>query len=224
PAVGLVVGAFAAGVLLVAGHAWPAGVAVLAAVAASAWFTRGRDEAGLARCCDAWAGGAGVRGPGGGAAPNGTNKSSASIGPIGQLGPIGATGLVLALALRAAAVYGLATRDLALTLAVLPLAQAWPRVAALLAERWAGPGRDTGRDTGWVVGLMWAGVAASGAAWSLSPAQLVLSAAAAAAVAGVAAWTLRRRFGVLGEDALAALRQGTEIAVCLALLAAVGRG
>ncbi|MDE2145586.1 MAG: adenosylcobinamide-GDP ribazoletransferase [Burkholderiales bacterium] len=211
PAVGLLVGAFAAGVLFLAGHALPAGVAVLVAVAASVWFTRGRDEAGLARCCEAWAG----------LSAGGARAGPSAGGAASGAGPIGATALMLVLALRAAALYALATRDLGLTLAVLPLAQAWPRVAALLARQWDAPERG---DTGWVVALMWAGVAASGAAWSLRPSDLGLAALAATAAAVLAARALRRRFGALGDDALAALRQGTEIAVYLGLLAALGRG
>jgi adenosylcobinamide-GDP ribazoletransferase len=231
PAVGLVVGAFAALVLFAAAHAWPALVSLLLSLGATLWFTRGSAEMGLARCADAWV--CDATPPQRGFAASALPSSA------------GGTVLVLALALKVAALQALAARDLAAVLATLPLAQAWSRVGVVVLMR-ALPLRGAGAQAAappaapqsisvarpWVpvdslglaVVLMWAGVAAGGAAVSVPAPALMLSAFMAAAVIFLMARWQWRRFGGCIGDGLGATQQVSELAVYLAVLAALSWG
>jgi len=222
PAVGLCIGAVAAAVLWLGAHAWSALIAVLLSMAATIWLTGAFHEDGLADTCDGLGGAV-------------SRDKALLIMKDSRLGTYGAVGLLLVLAIKAAAVHNLALRDLAATLALLPLAHAWSRSATVLLL-WALPyGGDADHAKakpmaqqvdGWGLGvaLMWAAVAAVAAALFLSPQVLLWAALALAAVTlWMARWLLRRLGGYTG-DALGATQQFTELAVYLAALAAMSRG
>ena len=222
PAVGLIVGSAAALVLWAAALLWPAGVAVLLSMAATVWLTGAFHEDGLADTCD-----------GLGGAVN--RERALEIMKDSRLGSYGAVALLLVLALKAAALHGLATRDLLATLAALPLAHAWSRTATVVLLRVLpyGGGAEHAKakpmaqqvdGTGLAVALMWAALAAAAAAPYLPAVALAAAAAAVIAVTlWMARWLHRRLNGYTG-DALGATQQFSELAVYLALLAVLARG
>jgi len=147
----------------------------------------------------------------------------------------GAAGLVFVLALKAAALHGLATRDLLAALAVLPLAQAWSQTATVVvlrllpaddAAQAARPGPWPRRADGLalLVALVWAGLAAGSAAFFL-PADALLAAAAACVVVTLcmARWLVQRSQDS-GATALGATQPFSELATCLAVLAVLAAG
>jgi adenosylcobinamide-GDP ribazoletransferase len=197
PAAGLCIGAFSAVVLWLAAHAWPALLAVLLAMAASAWLTRAMHERGLAAGSDALT-------------------------------------LLFVLALKAAALQGLAVRDLEAALMLLPLAHTWSRAAGVFVLRLpglAGAPRVDGHTL--AVALMWAGVMAVAAVPFVAGQLLVLAALAAVASAALAGRWLQRRGaatvanapgGVQAAAAFSVVQQASELAVLLAVLAGMARG
>ncbi len=222
PAVGLCVGAVGAGVLWSAAHAWSALIAVLLSMAATIWLTGAFHEDGLADTCDGLGGAV-------------SREKALEIMKDSRLGTYGAVGLLLVLALKAAALHGLAVRDLAASLALLPLAHALSRSGTVvllrvlpyggdaehakakpLAQRTDGPGLFTA--------LMWAALAAAAATLFVEP-EVVLWAllAAAGVTAWMARWLLQRLGGTTG-DALGATQQFSELAVYLVALAAMSMG
>jgi adenosylcobinamide-GDP ribazoletransferase len=217
PAVGLLVGAFAALVLWAAGELFTAAVAVLLSMAATVWLTGAFHEDGLADTCDGLGGAV-------------DRERALLIMKDSRVGTYGAVALLLVLALKAAALHGLATRDLLATLAALPLAHAVSRAATVLLLSWLPYGGDIEHakakplaqkvDGG---GLLVVGVwvLLSGAVAALfMPLQTV--AVAVGAVLVVALWMarwLRRRLGGFTGDALGATQQFGELAVYLAVLA-----
>ncbi len=148
---------------------------------------------------------------------------------------IGAAGLVFVLALKAAALHGLATRDLLAALAVLPLAQAWSQTATVVvlrllpaddAAQAARPGPWPGRADGLalLVALVWAGLAAGSAAFFLPADALLAAAAACVAVTLCMARWLVQRSQDSGAAALGATQPFSELATCLAVLAVLAAG
>ncbi len=222
PAVGLCVGAFAAGVLWLGAHAWSALIAVLLSMAATIWLTGAFHEDGLADTCDGLGGAV-------------TRDKALAIMKDSRLGTYGAVGLLLVLALKAAALHNLAVRDLAATLALLPLAHAWSRCATVLLLRLLPYGGDAEHakakplaqrvdGLGLAVALVWAALAALVGSLFLGP-QVLLWAALAALATGLwmARW-LQQRLGGYTGDALGATQQFCELAIYLAALAAMSRG
>jgi adenosylcobinamide-GDP ribazoletransferase len=166
-AVGLVVGGAGALVLWAAAHLWPALVAVLLCMAATVWITGAFHEDGLADTCDGLGGAV-------------TRERALAIMKDSRLGTYGAVGLLLVLALKAAALHTLATRDLGATLAALPLAHAWSRGATVGLLRLLPYGGDVEHakakplaqqvdGLGLVVALMWCVLAAAVASVLVAP-------------------------------------------------------
>ena len=222
PAVGLIVGGFAALVLWGAAHAWSAAVAVLLSMAATIWLTGAFHEDGLADTCDGLGGAV-------------SRERALAIMKDSRLGTYGAVALCLVLALKAATLHSLATRDLLATLAALPLAHAWSRVATVLLLRLLPYGGDAEHakakpmaqqvdGLAFAIALLWAGLAAAAASLFVPGAALLAGAAAAAATTLWMARWLRRRLGGYTGDALGATQQFSELAVYLALAAALAYG
>ena len=222
PAVGLLVGGFAALVLWAAAHLWSAPVAVLLSMAATVWLTGGFHEDGLASTCDGL-GGTAVR------------ERALEIMKDSRLGTHGAVTLLWVLALKAAALHSLATRDLLATLAALPLAHAGSRAAVVLLMRWLPYGGDAEQakakplaqqDDGlaFAIAMLWALLAAASAAVFLPGAALLAAAMAVAITTLCMARWVQRRLGGYTGDTLGATQQVAELAVYLALAAALAHG
>lgn len=220
--VGLLVGGFAALVLWASAHLWPALVAVLLCMAATVWLTGSFHEDGLADTCDGLGGAV-------------TRERALAIMKDSRLGTYGAVGLLLVLALKAAALHGLATRDLGATLAALPLAHAWSRGATVMLLRLLPYGGDLEHakakplaqqvdGLGLVVTLVWCGLAAGVASVFIAPPVLLAAAVAAVVVTLWMARWLQQRLGGYTGDALGATQQFSELAVYLAVLAMMARG
>lgn len=218
PAVGLVVGSFGALVLWAAAHLWPAAVAVALSMLATVWLTGAFHEDGLAHTCDALGGAVG-------------RQRALQILKDSRLGSYGSIGLVAVLALKAAALYGLAVRDFAVALAALPLAHALSRAVPVLLQRLLPHAGDaaqarpvamqTAGGTLWVA-LLWCATAGTLAVfYGLDVAHVLLAALGAAGVALVMLRWLRLRLGGYTGHTLGAAQQGAELVVYLALLAAL---
>jgi adenosylcobinamide-GDP ribazoletransferase len=202
--VGLIVGGAGAAVLWMAAHAWPAPLSVLLSMAATLWLTSARAERGLAAASDAPAQAHGA-----------------------WLGAAGAIALFGALALKAAALHGLATRDLDVALMALPLAHTWSRAAVVLVGRDAPDVAPAGAGMRTAATLLWAVCAAVCAAVAagvfIAPATLVLAALATALCAVLCAMHEARRS--TGRNAAAdAMQVACELVTYLALLAMLARG
>jgi len=221
PGVGLLVGAFGAAVLWAASLLWPPPVAVLLSIAATVWVTGAFHEDGLADTCDGLGGAVG-------------REQALLIMKDSRLGSYGAVGLVLVLALKAAALVALAQPALWPALVALPLSHALSRacaVALLRALPYAGDAAHAkakplalGIDgTGLAVAGLWALAALAAAAAVLAPAAVAVAALAAALVTFAVARWLRRRLGGFTGDTLGAAQQFSEVAVYLALAAALPR-
>ena len=221
PGVGLLVGAVAAGVLWAAAHFFSAPVAVLLSMAASIWLTGAFHEDGLADTCDGLGGAV-------------TRERALTIMKDSRLGTYGAVGLVLVLALKAATLHSLATRDLVITLATLPLAHAASRASTVALLRFIPYGGDVEHarakpmaqqisGTTFAIAGLWLVVVVVAAASLIPPLAL---AAAGVAVVAVAAWMARwllQRLGGYTGDGLGATQQFSELAVYLAVAAMLAR-
>jgi adenosylcobinamide-GDP ribazoletransferase len=200
PAVGLLVGACGAAVLWAAAHAWPALLSVLVSMAATLWLTAARNERALATAID------GATGVG-----------------VPALGAAGAIALLVTLALKAAALHGLATRDLDAALVALPLAHTGSRAAVLVLMRslpGATPAID-GLSLG--IGLVWAMVMAAAASVFIPWSAIALAALAMTLCGVLAARRLHEGAGG-NANTLGAAQQACELAASLALLAVLARG
>ncbi len=220
PGVGLVVGGVGAAVLWASAHWWPAAVAVGLSMAATVWLTGAFHEDGLADTCDALGGTV-------------DRERALQIMKDSRIGTYGAVALVAVLGLKAAALHGLATHDLAATLVALPLAHAGSRGVTVTLLRWlpyagdaehakARPMAQQVGTASWLVALAWCAAAVAAAAamgWRARDLGLALLAAAATALL-LARW-LRERLGGYTGDALGAAQQFSELAIYLALLAAL---
>ncbi len=236
PAVGMLVGAFGACVLAGASLIWPAPVAVLASMAATAWLTGGFHEDGLADTCDGLGGAV-------------SRERALEIMKDSRLGSYGALGLAFTIALKAAALVALAAHSIAVAAGALVFAHAASRACAVVlmgALPYAGDvdhakakpmARPAGAlapavALGWTLALAAAvALTGSGTAADALPAALAAvlpaalpSALAAALLAALAvtAWCgrwLRRRLGGYTGDTLGATQQWTELSIYLALAA-----
>ena len=222
PGVGLLVGSAGALTLWAAAHLWPAVVAVLLCMAATIWISGAFHEDGLADTCDGLGGTA-------------ERERALEIMKDSRLGTYGAVALLLVLALKAAALHGLVTRDLLATLAALPLAHAWSRAATVLMLRLLPYGGDAAHakakpmaqpvdGLALAVALMWAALVAVAASLYLPAAALAAAALATVAVTLWMARWLRQRLGGYTGDALGATQQFSELVVYLALLAVLASG
>lgn len=218
PAVGLCVGACAAAVLWGAVQWWPAPVAVLLSMAATVWLTGGFHEDGLADTCDGLGGAV-------------TRDKALLIMKDSRLGSYGALGLVLVLALKAAALHALVQHGLAAALVLLPLAHTWSRTATVLLLRLLPYGGDAEHakakplaqqvsGPGLAVALAWALLAGAAALFFVGPVPLLCALLATLAVVAWMARWLRRRLGGYTGDTLGAAQQFSEGAIYLAALAA----
>lgn len=219
PGVGLLVGGFGAGVLAGAAALWPLPVAVLLSMAATVWLTGAFHEDGLADTCDGLGGAV-------------SREKALQIMKDSRIGTYGAAALLLVLLLKAALLLALAQVTLAVALVALPLAHAWSRGAAVLLLRLLPYAGDAGQAKAKPLaqGIATPGLAVAGlwmllalvvaATWLPLPALLVALAALAMGVAGMARW-LRRRLGGFTGDTLGAAQQLCELAIYLALLAAL---
>jgi adenosylcobinamide-GDP ribazoletransferase len=234
--VGVVVGGFGAAVLLAAAALWPAPLAVLLAVllamAATAWLTGAFHEDGLADTCDGLGGAV-------------SRERALEIMKDSRLGSYGALGLGLTLAVKAAALAGLAEASPWIVAAALVAGHTVSRTASVALLRWlpyagdpdhakAKPLAQRIGSAGLAVSVLWscgalamsvivAGVAlGSPVAPSVGSAWLAGAASAAAAAVVCARWFRRRLGGVTG-DTLGATQQWAETAFYLGALAAWGR-
>jgi adenosylcobinamide-GDP ribazoletransferase len=219
PAVGLVVGGVAAAALWVGALWWTAAVAVLLSMAATIWLTGAFHEDGLADTCDGLGGAV-------------DREKALAIMKDSRLGTYGAVALLLVLAIKGASLHGLATRDLIAALAVLPLAHAWSRVATVVLLRFLPYGGDTDHakakpmaqqvdGLAFGIALMWGVIAALGAGVFLPPGALLWAAMSALVVTMWMARWLQKRLGGYTGDALGATQQFCEVAVYLAVQAAL---
>lgn len=223
PLVGALVGLFGAGVLWGASALWPAPVAVLLSMAATAWLTGGFHEDGLADTCDGLGGSV-------------SREKALAIMKDSRLGSYGALGLVLTLALKAIALSVAAGTSIVLATASLVLGHAASRacaVALMSALPYAGDAgqakaRPMAQPTGpvaLIVAAAWTVLVAASLALLL-PAQfglvrLAFTLLGTLAVALACAAWLRRRLGGYTGDALGATQQWAELAVYLASAATV---
>lgn len=218
PLVGAGVGAVAAAVLLGAAAVWPLPVAVGLSMAATVWLTGGFHEDGLADTCDGLGGTVG-------------RERALLIMKDSRLGSYGALGLVGVLGLKAVALHGLASADVAQAALALGVAHALSRVVPVVlltllpyagdAEHAkAKPMAQQVSTGGLAVALGWGVVACAVAlGWGVALSTL------AAALAGMVAMTAfcvrwyRQRLGGYTGDTLGAAQQLTELAAYLGWLA-----
>jgi adenosylcobinamide-GDP ribazoletransferase len=217
--VGLVVGAVGAAVLWAAAHAFTATIAVLLSMAATVWLTGAFHEDGLADTCDGLGGAV-------------SRERALQIMKDSRLGTYGVVGLVLVLALKAAALHALVLRDLQAGLALLPLVHAVSRAAAVSLLAWlpyagdaehakAKPMAERADGLTLVVSGGWVAIAFAAATLFVPPRSLLLAGLAAVACTVLMARWLKRRLGGHTGDALGATQQGVELAMLLGALAAM---
>ena len=219
PGVGALVGGAAAVVLWAAAHFFSAPVAVLLSMAATIWMTGAFHEDGLADTCDGLGGAV-------------TRDRALAIMKDSRLGTYGAVGLLLVLALKAATLHSLATRDLAVTLATLPLAHAASRAGTVALLRFMPYGGDiehakakplAQRISAAGLGLAWGFVAAVIAALALVEPPWLAPLGVATGCVAIGTWAcarwLRGRLGGYTGDTLGATQQITELLALLGMLA-----
>ncbi len=223
PAVGAAVGVVAAGVLLLGSALWPITVAVGLSMAATVWLTGGFHEDGLADTCDGLGGTV-------------SRERALLIMKDSRLGSYGALGLVGVLGLKAVALQGLASVNLAQAALALVWAHAASRVVPVLLLRllpYAGdaehakakPMAQQVSHAGLAAALGW-GALACGAALAAGVAGTTL----ATALLGLALMTafcrrwFHQRLGGYTGDTLGAAQQLTELAAYLGWLAALHAG
>ena len=220
--VGLLVGSLASAVLWLAGHAWPATVSVLLSMVFTVWLTGDFHEDGLADTCDALGGAV-------------TRERALAIMKDSRLGTYGVVGLVAVLALKAAVLVALASRDLAAALALLPLAHTWSRGATVLLLHQLPYGGDPEHakakpmaqqvdGLGLLMALLWC-VLAGAVAWLFVQGLALLAGAVATLLCALLMgnW-LKKRLGGYTGDGLGATQQLCELTVYLSLAAALSRG
>jgi adenosylcobinamide-GDP ribazoletransferase len=229
PLVGAIVGAFGAAVLLAAAQVWSPVLAVLLAMAATVWLTGGFHEDGLADTCDGLGGAV-------------SRERALAIMKDSRLGSYGALGLVLTLALKAAALTLLASQAPLLAAAALVLAHGLSRGAAVallallpyggdIEHAKAKPMAQQISRSGLalalaVCGLLLGAAAWAGLAWSslavLTPLRLACAVLSVVGVVAVCGRWLRQRLGGYTGDGLGATQQWSELAVYLVLAARAG--
>ena len=226
PAVGLLVGAVAALVLVLGEVLFPPAVAVGLSMAATLLLTGAFHEDGWADTCDALGGGASVG-----------RARALVIMKDSRIGTYGAVGLVLMLGLKAAT---LAALPLALALPALLFAHTASRAAAVVLIRWlpyagdiehakAKPLAQRISRVGLVVALAWVMLLCIALVWAAQrsdePAVLPAVVLGLLVVAGAAAWCarwFRQRLGGYTGDTLGATQQITELLALLVWLGVAG--
>lgn len=212
PAVGLLIGAIAAAVLLAASRILPPVPAVLLSMAATVALTGAFHEDGLADTCDGVGGGTDA-------------ARRLAIMRDSRLGTFGAVGLGLALALKASALASLAP---GLAAAALVAGHGASRASAMLVVmtstyvRETGTARFTARGLG-RRGPVLVGLAALAAAVILAaiagPGPAVAGAAGLAAGHILARGLFERQLGGYTGDCLGATQQLSEVGLLLGVLA-----
>lgn len=216
PLVGAGVGLFGAAVLWLGMQFWPAWVAALLAVGATAWLTGAFHEDGLADSCDALMGAV-------------SRDKALTIMKDSRIGTYGAVGLMVVLGLRIALVADAAAQSTALACAVMVASHALARAASVVLMVLLPYGGDADHAKAKPlaldvpVPLAWYAVA-----WScllvFMPGLAVARLALAMLVLG--AWILwmrrmlMRRLGGFTGDTLGATEQVGEVLVWLCFLAA----
>jgi adenosylcobinamide-GDP ribazoletransferase len=219
PAVGLVVGAFSAGVLGVALWLWPAPVAVGLGMAASVWLTGGFHEDGWADSCDGLGGAV-------------SRERALVIMKDSRIGSYGALGLILLLGLKAACLVALADDSAAAVM----LALLWAHCASRAAPVWllhtmnyAGDAehakaKPLATQASWstaVVALGWVLAASIGIA-CLAPHLVPTLCAASVVAVGATFWLqswFEKRLGGYTGDNLGACQQVVELSALLVFVA-----
>lgn len=219
PLVGAIVGACAGAVLWGAATGWPAGIAVLLSMAATAWLTGAFHEDGMADTCDGLGGAV-------------TRERALEIMKDSRLGSYGALGLGLTLAVKALSLVALMQLSPVVAAAASVLAHAVSRAAAVgvlallpyagnLAQAKAQPLAQPARWHAPVIAAAWAlavgGICAAATAAQLPALQWLWPMLWAGVVAGWCAVWFRRRLGGWTGDTLGAVQQWSEVAVYLAL-------
>ena len=226
PAVGLLVGAVAALVLVLGEVLFPPAVAVGLSMAATLLLTGAFHEDGWADTCDALGGGASVG-----------RARALVIMKDSRIGTYGAAGLVLMLGLKAATLSAL---PLALALPALLFAHTASRAAAVVLIRWlpyagdiehakAKPLAQSISRAGLVVALAWVMLLCVALVWAAQrwdePVVLPAVVLGLLVVAGAAAWCarwFRQRLGGYTGDTLGATQQITELLALLVWLGVAG--
>lgn len=214
PLVGAGVGAFGAMVLWAAGQVWPAAVAAVLAVAATAWLTGAFHEDGLADTFDALGGTV-------------SRKKALAILKDPRIGSYGALALVLVTLARVAALAALAQSDVERAVLALVLAHGLGRVAPVVvmaALPYAGdiehakarPLATAVRPVNLRIALAWGGLGILLVSWSTAAlAQAFGALAAVLLVAWLMTRWLHERLGGYTGDTLGATEQFGELAVLL---------
>jgi len=216
PVIGVLVGGAGALVFAAAAQLWPLPVAVLLSMAATAWFTGGFHEDGLADTCDGLGGAV-------------SRERALAIMKDSRIGSYGALGLVLMLGLKAAllAAQGSILRSACAMVFAHAVSRAAPVLLLALLPYAGDAGHAKARPMAQqvhaadvVIALLTALALAALLAPPLGVVHtLAALGAAALATAAMRRW-LRRRLGGYTGDTLGATQQGTEAALLLALAAA----
>ncbi|ABM97292.1 cobalamin-5'-phosphate synthase (plasmid) [Methylibium petroleiphilum PM1] len=222
PLVGVLIGAFSAGIALAASRLWPPTVAAALAVAATVWLTAAFHEDGLADTFDALLG----------AAPR---DKALAIMKDSRIGTYGAVALVLSLLLRTLLLAELMARDPAAAAVILIAAHASGRSAAVALMAALPYARTEEGDAAQAkAGSVARDVPGIDAAWAVAVGLLTLAFAAWTQASPIAAgasllalgcmvlmlrhW-LRRHLGGYTGDTLGAAEQFGEVAVLLSFAA-----
>lgn len=226
PAVGLLVGAVAALVLVLAEVLFPPAVAVGLSMATTLLLTGAFHEDGWADTCDALGGGASIG-----------RERALLIMKDSRIGAYGALGLVLMLGLKAATLTAL---PLALAVPALLFAHTASRAAAVALIRWlpyagdiehakAKPLAQRISRAGLAVALAWVMALGVALVWAAQrrdePAVVPAIVLGLLVVAGTAAWCarwFRQRLGGYTGDTLGATQQLTELLALLVWLGVAG--
>ena len=195
PAVGALVGAITAGVVVLAGQLWPAWVAVALGLAVEARATGSFHEDAVADFCDAFGGGW-------------TREDVLRILKDSRVGAYGVLGLGLAVALRAGATVALPIEILAAALVAAATLGRWAVLPAMwllppVAER-ASISRDVGQPIGpgrLALGTILAAPGCLPLAW-IAPGRLALMVVAVAVATLAVVRYVRRRLGGITGDCL----------------------
>lgn len=218
PAVGLVVGGIAALVYALAVMLFSQAVAVLLSMAASIYLTGAFHEDGLADACD-------------GLGAGGTRERVLEIMKDSRIGSYGAVGLILMLALKAAALTAMPAYAVVVALIVAhPLSRLGALLLAWRLEYVAAAGkslalaRHLGRED-FVIAITTVGILVLAmliAGW-LSISALLTGILSVLGVLLLMGRMLVRRIGGYTGDCLGAVQQVSELAFYLAVLAWIGQ-
>ena len=218
PAAGVVVGAVAAAVYAAAQLLWPPVVAVLLSTVAGIYLTGAFHEDGFADTCDGLGGGL-------------TRQRVLEIMTDSRIGAYGAIGIGLMLALKCAALSGLAP---GVAIASLLVAHPLSRLASTVLIWKLEYAKQEGKSKPLAQRMSHAEFAIAATTVLIVLALILLTGlltwaalAAGMAAAGIAAWWLARkcirRLGGYTGDCLGAVQQLSEAAFYLAVLAALGK-